>query len=80
MIDITIRKGNTELTVPEDQKSRYLSLGYSVYEGNKLVEEAPTQDVGVLQTKVASLMAENEKLKAEIAKLKPKKTATKVKE
>jgi cell division protein FtsB len=72
MAEITIRKGNVELNVPLDQKDRYLKLGYSVYEGKKLIEEAPTTDVGVLQSKVASLLAENKELKAEITKLKKK--------
>ena len=82
MADITIRKGNVELTVSEDQKDRYLKLGYSVYEGNKLVEEAPTTDVGALLTKIASLLKENESLKAKIESLqqKPKNTTTKKKE
>ena len=76
---ITIRKSNTELNVPEDQKERYLKLGYSVFdkEGN-LVEEAPTNDVGALHAKILELMKENEKLKAENKKLSAaKKTATK---
>lgn len=82
MADITIRKGNVELTVSEDQKDRYLKLGYSVYEGNKLVEEAPTTDVGVLRAKIASLLKENESLKAKVESLqqKPKNTTTKKKE
>lgn len=69
MADITIRKGNKELTIPEEQKNRYLALGYSVYEGMKLVEEAPTNDVGALQAKVARLNKENEELKVENKKL-----------
>lgn len=80
MAEITIRKGNKELHVPEDQKGRYLALGYSVYEGDKLVEEAPTNDVGALQAKIAKLIAENESLKAEIAKLKAPKKASKKEE
>ena len=75
---ITVRKGNTELTVPADQRERYLKLGYSVFDdkGN-LVEEAPATDVGALQAKVSALIKENEELKAEIKKLNAKKTATK---
>lgn len=81
MADITIRKGNVELTVPEDQKDRYLKLGYSVYEGNKLVEEAPSNDIGALQAKIARLNSENDKLREdnkslskELQKLKVSKT------
>ena len=80
MTEITIRKGNVELNVPADQKDRYLNLGYSVYEKGKLVEEAPTNDVGALQAKIITLNntitelnSENSKLKAEIKKLKSKK-------
>lgn len=73
MADITIRKGNVELSVPAEQKDRYLKLGYSVYEGNKLVEEAPSDDVGALRAKISQLIAENDKLKAENKKLKSKK-------
>lgn len=70
MDSITVRKGNVELHVPEDQKERYLKLGYSVYDGDKLVEEAPTNDVGVLLAKVKSLETENAQLKKENTKLK----------
>lgn len=78
MTDITIRKGNVELNVPEDQKDRYLKLGYSVYDNGKLVEEAPINDIGALQLKVSALLTENAKLKDEIAKLKAKKSTEKV--
>lgn len=74
---ITIVKGNIELNVDEDQKDRYLKLGYSVVDSSgKIIEEAPLTDVGALQHKVSELIAENERLKAEIAKLKkaPKKS------
>lgn len=67
---ICVRKGNVELHVPEDEKERYLKLGYSVYDGDKLVEEALTEDVSVLLTKINSLETENGQLKKENAKLK----------
>lgn len=70
MNSITVRKGNVELHVPEDEKERYLKLGYSVYNGDKLVEEALTEDVGVLLTKINTLETENERLKKENLKLK----------
>lgn len=70
MNSITVRKGNVELHVPEDEKERYLKLGYSVYNGDKLIEEAPTNDVGALLTKINSLETENAQLKKENAKLK----------
>lgn len=80
MADITIRKGNVELNVSADQKDRYLALGYSVYDGNNLIEEAPTNDVGALQAKVAELTKQNEELKSKIEALtnsKPVRTAKK---
>ena len=62
---ITVRKSNKELTVPEDQKERYLSLGFSVFdEDGKLLEEAPANDVGALQAKIVTLMAEKKDLEA----------------
>lgn len=70
MNSITVRKSNVELHVPEDQKERYLKLGYSVYDGDTLVEEAPTEDVGVLRTKIKQLEADNDRLKKEVTKLK----------
>lgn len=70
MVSITVRKDNVELHVPEDQKERYLKLGYSVYDGDKLVEEALTEDVGVLLTKISALQSENDELKKQVAKLK----------
>lgn len=70
MVSITVRKGNVELHVPEDQKDRYLKLGYSVYDGDKLVEEALTEDVSVLLAKIASQKDTITKLEKEISKLK----------
>lgn len=67
---ITVRKGNTELDVPEDQKDRYLKLGYSVYEGEKLVEEALTDDVGVLLSKISAQQNNIAELEKEVTKLK----------
>ena len=62
---ITVRKSNKELTVPEEQKERYLSLGFSVFdEHGKLVEAAPANDVGALQAKVVTLIAEKQDLEA----------------
>ena len=77
MKNITIRRGNTELTVPEDQKERYLKLGYSVYENGKMVEEAPLKDAGALQRRVSELLQENASLKAENKKLKTELAKTK---
>ena len=70
MSSTIVRKGNVELNIPEDEKERYLKLGYSVYDGDKLVEEALTDDVSALTTKILSLEAENKQLKKEIATLK----------
>lgn len=70
MNSITVRKGNVELHVPEDEKERYLKLGYSVYNGDKLIEEALTNDVSALLAKINSLETENAQLKKENAKLK----------
>lgn len=82
MSTITVIKGNVELDVPADERERYVKLGYSVIDKatGKIIEEAPITDVGALQVRVAELVAENTKLKAEITKLKgEKKTASKVK-
>lgn len=74
---ITVIKGNVELYVPEEQKDRYLKLGYSVVDANgKIVEEATPTDVAFLQSKVRELLDENAKLKAELADAKKKPTAT----
>lgn len=78
MSNITIRKGNVELTVPEDQKERYLNLGYDAYdEAGNLIAEAPTTDVQALQAKIVDLLKENSELKAELEKAKPKKSSPK---
>lgn len=78
MTNITIRSGNVELTVPADQKDRYMKLGYSVIDEQtgEVLEEAPSQDVATLQAEVAKLKAENAKLKAEISKLSSKSTSS----
>lgn len=71
MDTIKILKGNVELDVPADQKERYMRLGYSVVDNEgHIIEEAPLQDIGALQGRVAELLSENSALKAEIAKLK----------
>ena len=77
MASVLVRKRNIELNIPVEEKDKYLKLGYSVYEGDKLVEEAPTTDVGALTAKIIELTAENEKLKATIEKLTAKKSAKK---
>ena len=76
-MEITVRKGNVELTVPAEQKDRYLKLGYSVYEGDKVVEEAFPDDVEVLKAKIIALMDENAELKKKL-EAKPKTTKAKV--
>lgn len=69
---ITVVRGNVELDVPAEQKERYKNLGYSVVEKStgKVIEEALSNDIGVLQSKITELQNENAKLKAENAKLK----------
>lgn len=74
---VLVRKGNVELNIPLEEKDKYLKLGYSVYEGDKLVEEAPTTDVGALTAKVIELTEENKQLKATIEKLTAKKSSKK---
>ena len=79
MADITVRKANVVLDIPEEQKDEYLSKGYDVISARGVVIEAATpQDVPTLQAKLAELSAENKKLKAMIAELqaKPKKVET----
>ena len=82
MVDtIIVVKGNKQLTVPAEEKERYTTFGYSVIDAKgNVIEEAPITDVGALQVKVAELKAENEKLKAELAKATAKKTNRKATE
>ena len=82
MVDtIIVVKGNKQLTVPAEEKERYMTFGYSVIDAKgNVIEEAPITDVGALQVKVAELKAENEKLKAELEKATAKKTNRKATE
>lgn len=69
---IRVRRGNVILDVPSIEKDSYTAQGYSVLDikTNAVLEEAIPQDVGTLQALVGKLKAENEALKADIAKLK----------
>lgn len=72
---IKVRKANTVLTVPDDEKASFLAKGYDVLGANgKVVEESTPTDTATLQAKYLELKAENEKLKKELAEKKKPKT------
>lgn len=71
---LVVKKGNKQYKINENQKERYLKAGFDVLDAKGKVKER-----GELATpkRLQELQAENEKLKAEIAKLKSKKEASK---
>lgn len=72
MDKITIRRGNVVLDIKPEEKSFYMSQGYSVIdEKGKVVEEAMSQDVASLQLQVIQLKQEIADLKAKLTE-KPK--------
>ena len=78
-MDITVRKANVVLNVPEEQRSEYLAKGYDIIGANGgVVESATPQDVPTLQAKLQEALDENARLKAQIATLQatPKKVET----
>lgn len=83
MSDIEVRKANTILTIPEEQKDEYLSKGYDILGADgRVVEKATPQDVPTLQAKLADALMEIEVLKKQVEafQAKPiKKTVTRSK-
>lgn len=70
MDTITIRKANSILEIPADQKDEYMARGYDVVNTSGVVVEAATpNDVPTLRARLAEVSAENAKLKAQIQAL-----------
>ena len=71
MGNITVRRANVLLTVPDYQKEEYLAKGFDVVDNKgKVLEEATmTNDVGTLQKKLAQAHAQIRQLEAEVARL-----------
>lgn len=73
-----VQLGNKQLRIPEESKSVYLSLGYSVVdEEGKVVESGQATDLAgikaentTLKTKLTEIRNENDKLKKANEKLK----------
>ena len=75
-------KGNKTYTISEVEKKDYLSQGFDVYDGDKVVQYADTKVIKYNDHVeiVEKLKTENETLKAEIEALKAEKeSATKKK-
>ena len=74
---VQVRKANTILTVPDEEKASFLAKGYDVLGANgDVVEESTPTDTATLQAKYLELKAENEKLKKELAEKKKAKPVT----
>ena len=68
---ITVKRANVILDISPDEKEFYMSKGYSVIsEDGKVVEEAMSNDVKVLQLQNITLKQKVAELENEIAKLK----------
>lgn len=59
---VIVQKGNKQLKINEEAKEMYLSLGFSVIDENGDIKEAGHA------TDLAAIKAENDTLKAELAK------------
>jgi uncharacterized small protein (DUF1192 family) len=79
-MNITVRKANVVLTVPEEQREEYLNKGFDVIDSKTLavVDKAIPRDVNALsvmvqelQDKVKALTEENARLKAELGSSTP---------
>jgi len=65
---IQVQRANVVLSVPEYDKANYLAKGYDVLdEVGNVVEESMPNDVPTLQAKVNELIAENKRLKEQLA-------------
>lgn len=70
---IKVRRGNGSLFVSEDEKQRYLDMGYNVItEGGKVVEKSNAKDVVTLRERCDELEAENSALKSQLEEVKTK--------
>lgn len=71
MGNITVRRANVLLTVPDYQKEEYLTKGFDVVDNKgKVLEEATmTNDVSTLQKKLGQAHETIKQLEAEIARL-----------
>lgn len=71
MGNITVRRSNVILTVPDYQKEEYLNKGFDVVDNKgKVLEEATmTNDVGTLQKKLGQAHERIKQLEAEVARL-----------
>ena len=70
---IKVRRGNGSLFVSEDEKQRYLDMGYNVItEGGKVVEKSTAKDVVTLRERCDELEAENATLKKQLNDVKKK--------
>ena len=71
MGNITVRRANVLLTVPDYQKGEYLAKGFDVVDNKgKVLEEATmTNDVGTLQKKLGQAHERIKQLEAEVARL-----------
>lgn len=71
MANITVRRANVLLTVPDYQKGEYLAKGFDVVDNKgKVLEEATmTNDVGTLQKKLGQAHERIKQLEAEVARL-----------
>lgn len=74
MATIRVQRANVILDIRPDEKERYKEMGYSVIEvgTGKVLEEALSNDVNVLRTKVKELTALVEAKDKEIESLKSK--------
>lgn len=67
-MDITVRKANSILTIPEEQRDEYLSKGYDIVtETGVVIQRAVPQDVPTLQARLQEALDENARLKARLA-------------
>lgn len=70
MDTIKVRKANSVISIPADQKDVYMSSGYDVVgAGGVVVEAATPNDVPTLQARLAEVAAENARLKEQIKAL-----------
>lgn len=77
---IFVKRANVVLEVPADEKSSYISQGYSVLDASgNVIEEALPNDVNTLKIMVSNLQKEIAELKkaAEKPVEKPKTSASK---
>jgi len=71
---IRVSRANVVLDVEDDEKEKYLALGYDIYDlNNKLIQKTLPTDLGVLQKAYVENKAKIKELEAEIAKLKAEK-------